>query len=224
MNIQQSIQKLSSILPIKKSLDALQKPGAEMYFAILNGFYQQGRAPLMEELESKDPEAREHLTLLATKDMLTLDENGEIRGCYPFTMQKRVHRVALNGHEMYAMCALDALAPALMFNTASTVLSECAMSAKPVKIELQNSSVLNSQEVAELHVGINWLAACSTDSCSNSLCTEMLYLISRTSAQHWLQEDPTHRDIYTLDEAIEFATGFFKPMLEQNTVNDSQNI
>lgn len=216
MKIPQSLQKLSSILPIKSALDALNKSTAETYFRILNGFYTYGRAPLIQELAMTNPSARGHVSLLATKDLLTLDNGGEILGCYPFTMEQRVHRIHLNGHQVYAMCALDALAPSSMFNCSSVVSSKCAVTSQDVNIKLKNSSVLNPDEASDIHVGINWMAASGYGSCSDNLCTDMLYLIDRETANNWQQQDAANRDIYTLVKAIEFSAGFFNPMLKQN--------
>lgn len=216
MKVQQSLQRLGKILPIKNVLDSLDESRASIYFSVLNGFYQLGRAPLLEELEQVDSLARKHVTYLAEKDMLTLDDSGEVKGCYPFTQQKRGHRIQLNGSEVYAMCALDALAPSSMFQCSSTVMSKCAVSGNTVQIELENQTVKNADEVAELNVGINWMAASSCGSCSDSLCSEMLFLKDTAIAQSWLEEDPENRDIYSLDQAIEFAADFFKPMLQQS--------
>jgi mercuric reductase len=216
MNIPQSLLKLSRILPIKNALDALDESTAGTYFTILNGFYTLGRAPFIQELAVTAPVAREHVSLLARQDLLTIDKSGEILGCYPFTMEQRAHRIDLNGHQVYAMCALDALAPASMFNCPSAVSSICAVTSQPVNIKLKNSTVLNADEASDIHVGINWIAASGCGSCSNNLCTEMLYLIDRATAHDWQQQDAANRDIYTLEKAIEFSAGFFKPMLKQN--------
>lgn len=218
MHIQHSLQKLSSILPIKKALDALQKPTADVYFTVLNGFYQQGRAPLIHELKSSNLKAREQLKILAEHDLLTLDDRGEIRGCYPFSMEQRVHTIGLNGCEVYAMCALDALAPASMFNCLTTISSACAITSRPVRFNLHNTTVTSNDGAPELHVGINWMAATSCGSCADNLCTEMLFLIDVVTAHNWLDEDSENRDIYTLDQAIEFSRKFFNPMLQQSTV------
>lgn len=216
MKVQQSLQKLSKILPIKTALDSLDKTVANQYFAVLGSFYQLGRAPMLSELKLADKNATNHIALLAEKDMLTLDEKGEIKGCYPFTMENRVHTIKLNGFEVHAMCALDALAPSSMFECTSNVSSECAVSGEAVHIEIDDQAILNGEQVADLHLGINWMAASSCGSCSDNLCSEMLFLKDTSTAQSWINEDPENRDIYNLDQAIEFAAGFFKPMLQQS--------
>jgi len=184
-----------------------------MYLSVVNQFFNKGRAPYLSELNGNN--SNESINLLASKDMLTLDENGEIKGCYPFTMEQRVHRIQINGHTVHAMCALDALAPSAMFECPSIVLSECAVTQKPINIVLDNQQVLNEEAVQQLHFGINWQAANSCSSCADSLCTEMLFLADNAVANQWLNEDLEGRETFTLKEAIQFSTGFFKPMMQQ---------
>lgn len=216
MDIQQSLQQLSRILPIKQSLDALDAANAQAYFNILHGYFNDGQAPSVEELLQHDAGSRERLATLAEHDMLTLDDSGEIKGCYPFTSENREHKVHLNGFVVNAMCALDALAPTSMFNCQTTVESRCAVSGKPVDIELDKGGVTGGVGATDVHVGINWMAASSYGSCSDNLCTEMIFLHDQETAQAWKQLDAANRDIYNLDEAIEFAAAFFKPMMAQS--------
>ncbi len=216
MKVAQAITKLQNVLPIKKRLDDMDVDSASIYLAIVNGFYESGRPPTIDELKTSSSHARQIVEQLASQDMITLSEQGEVKGCYPFTMEQRVHRIKINGNEVYAMCAMDALAPSSMFETRSEVLSECAVTAEPVHIKLNNQLIENQDEVADVHFGMNWLAASSCCSCADSLCTEMLFLKDAKTASDWLNEDSENREIFTLVEAVAFATGFFKPMMQQD--------
>jgi hypothetical protein len=90
------------------------------------------------------------------------------------------------------------------------------VSKQAVHLELDNQQVLNADSVAGLHFGINWMAASGCCSCSDSLCTEMLFLIDPQTAQSWLAEDSENRQIFDLNEAISFSAGFFKPLMTQS--------
>lgn len=215
MKVKKAIERLSKILPIKKTLDVMDKSSAGIYLAVLNGFYDKGRAPSISELAAINKQAEQIVKALAEQDMLTLDDEDNVTGCYPFTMEKRVHRIQLNGFDIHAMCALDALAPSAMFECPSVVMSECEVTKVPLQVELNNQQVVNPSEMAELHFGINWMAASSCGSCSETLCTEMLFLKDNLTAQDWLNEDMENREIFTLPQAIEFSAGFFKPMMRQ---------
>lgn len=215
MKVTNAIKRLTRILPIKSNLDALDADTAKVYQAVVNAFYEWGRAPTLQELQLEVTDAAERVGLLAAQDMLTVNQAGEVTGCYPFTMEPRVHQVDIHGHRLHAMCALDALAPSAMFECPSVVASECAVSQLPVRVELENQNVLNAEETSDVFFGINWAAASACGSCSESLCTEMLFLKGVENAQSWLNQDTGNREIFTLAEAIEFAAGFFKPMMQQ---------
>jgi len=56
------------------------------------------------------------LATLERDDLVHLGGDGEIAVAYPFSAQPTAHRVKLaNEHEAYAMCAIDALGIAPMF-------------------------------------------------------------------------------------------------------------
>ncbi len=215
MKVQNAVSRLQKILPIKEMLDAMEINSATIYLAVVNGFYEKGRAPTITELEEGNASARQLIAELGKQDMLTLDDQGEVKGCYPFTMEKRVHRILINGFEIHAMCAMDALAPSSMFETSSVIESECAVTTEPVRIELSDQTIVNKNEVADVHFGMNWMAASSCCSCADSMYTEMLFLKDKETDEKWLNDDAENREIFTLAEAVEFATGFFKPMMQQ---------
>jgi len=215
MKVDAAVQRLARILPLKKQLDELSPAQAKIYLAVINSFYRNGRAALVSELNQVDANATAILAQLAEKDMLTLDHRAEVKGCYPFTMEPRVHRIELNGHRVHAMCAMDALAPAAMFDCRSVVTSECAVTAQPVRVELEGERIINTGQVSDLHFGINWAAANACGSCSESLCTEMLFLKDAATAEAWQEQDAENREIFTLAQAVQFAKGFFTPLMQQ---------
>ena len=213
--VTQAVLRLNKILPIKDQLDELDKYSADIYQSVVAHFYHHGKAPLLSELDDQIADPRQIVAALGAQDMLTLDESGEVKGCYPFTMEQRAHRIQINGIEAHAMCALDALAPSGMFDCSSVVLSECAVSGAALRIELDRLQLLNPAEASGIYFGLNWMAASACGSCADSLCTEMLFLRDQETAENWWQQDQTSREIFTLTEAIEFAAGFFKPLMQQ---------
>lgn len=42
---------------------------------------------------------------------------------------------------------------------------------------------------------------------------EMMFLKDDKIAEQWLAEDPTNREIFTLQEAVEFGARFFVPLM-----------
>ena len=212
--VEQAVARLNRILPLSARKAELSAAQDACYRSLLEGFFSHGRALSVAELEEEHAAAASLVAALAERDLLTLNEQGEVYGCYPFTMDPRVHRVLINGHEAHAMCALDALAPAAMFECAADVLSECAETQAPVHIRLHNEEIENRAEVEQVFFGINWQAASACCSCADSLCTEMIFLKDGAVAQQWRDVDAQQREIFTLDEAVAFSSAFFKPLME----------
>ncbi len=141
--------------------------------------------------------------------MLTADR-AEVAGAYPFTAEPRVHRVQVGGHTVYAMCALDALSVAPMFETCTRIDSRCHVSERPIVIQMEAAGVIDAQP-ASPWVGIRWQA---TSGCAaQSLCMEMVFLYDRATAEAWQQEDPDNISIFDLPDAVAFGAAFFRPLL-----------
>ena len=207
-----AVQRLSAILPLQANLASLDAGSRKIYHAIQQGYITQGRAPALAELDSISPQAREAVRNLSAKDMIVTNAQGEITGAYPFTSEARQSRVELNGHTVYAMCALDALAPAAMAQCNSRVISQCAITQQAITVELDNQKILNADAARDVFVGINWQAACSKTSCSASLCTEMIFLKGKETALEWQAGDSNNREFFTLPEAVQFSADFFLPL------------
>jgi mercuric reductase len=145
-------------------------------------------------------------------DMVIFDCNGKPTGAYPFTVEERDHRVTVNGRTVHCMCALDALAVSPMFDMPTHIESQCHITGAAVSIDQLDQQVLNQEQNRSLHFGINWNAA-GNSCCATSLCTEMIFLKERETALSWQAEDAENREIFDLGKAIQFATGFFKPLV-----------
>ena len=151
--------------------------------------------------------------VLGDSGMVIFSRDGDPVGAYPFTMQVREHKVRLNGHQVYAMCALDALAVSPMFGMTTQIDSRCRITGDPVNIRQSGKTIENPGEAGELHFGIDWGAADADASCADSLCMEMMFLRDGDVARRWLREDSGNREIFTLPEAVEFAGRFFLPLM-----------
>jgi len=207
-----AVQRLSAILPLQANLASLDAGSRKIYHAIQQSYITQGRAPALAELESISAQARESVRTLSDKDMIVTNAQGEITGAYPFTSEARQSRVELNGHTVYAMCALDALAPAAMAQCNSRVISQCTITQQAITVDLDNQKILNTDAARDVFVGINWQAACSKTSCSASLCTEMIFLKGEEIALEWQAGDSNNREFFTLPEAVQFSADFFVPL------------
>ena len=88
----------------------------------------------------------------------------------------------------------------------------CHVSGENITIDQFDQEVLNKDISGNVHFGINWNSA-ANNCCATSLCTEMIFLRDKEKADKWLSEDRENREIFNIDEAIEFASCFFRPLV-----------
>lgn len=209
-----AIERLNTILPLKNNQQTMPAEIQDLHRQILNSYIEIGRSLNKNEITQHFNNIDEVIDILQKNDMVIFDKNGEPVGAYPFTMEKREHKIKINGHNIYSMCALDSLAISPMYNTELEINSKCHVTGKDISVKQHGYTIINSRDVKELYFGINWNAACSTSCCADSLCTEMIFLKGDSVANNWLNEAPDNRQTFTLDEAIEFAAGFFVPLIK----------
>lgn len=155
----------------------------------------------------------EAVDALKSRDMVVFAEDGEPVGAYPFTMDAREHKVKVNGHQVHAMCALDALAVSPMFGVKTQITSRCRVTGDTVRLQQSGKTIENLDEAADTRFGIIWGAANADVCCADSLCTEMMFLRDSEIARRWLADDPDNREVFSLQEAVEFGSRFFVPLV-----------
>ena len=211
--LDKALHHLQRILPLKDRQDTCGKPIKALHQAILRSFIEKGRILTREEMASKVSDLDAAVNVLRENDMVTFSADGTPVGADPFTMETREHVVHVNGHQLHAMCALDALAVSPMFGMDAQVDSRCRVTGDPVCVQQSGTTILNPGEAGDVHVGIIWGAE-SPDSCvADSLCTEMMFLRDADTARQWLEAEPDNREIFSLQEAIDFGSRFFTPLL-----------
>ena len=211
--LEKALNRLQGILPLKTRQDACSKQIKELHQQAIRSFVDKGRILAREEMAQYVSNLEEAVDVLKDRDMVVFSDNGEPLGAYPFTMEAREHSVQVNGHRVYAMCALDALAVAPMFGMETQIDSRCRVSGDPVNIRMSGNKILNPDEAGDIHFGIIWGAANADISCANSLCMEMMFLRDGETARQWLADDPETREVFTLQEAVEFGGRFFSPLV-----------
>jgi mercuric reductase len=218
VNLDAALDKLNSLLPLKARQSRLEQQLRDLHIAILRNFASAGcplsRNEVAQQLGDGDVDAA--LARLAADDLIVLTpDNSRIEGAYPFTAEERVHKLLVNGHTVHAMCALDALAIAPMFETATRIDSRCHVTDTPVEIHMQGEALLSARP-GEVHVGIHWQG---TSGCAaQSLCMEMVFLADAETAQRWQQQDSENISVYELPDAVTFAAAYFRPLLADAAV------
>jgi len=218
LDLTTALDKLNSRLPLKARQSQLEPQLRNLHSAILRQFATAGGPLSRDELAQQlgdDGAVDAALAGLAADDLVVLTpDRRHIGGAYPFTAEERVHAVLVNGHTVHAMCALDALAVAPMFETATRIDSRCHVTDTPVEIHMQGTELLSAKP-GDVMVGIHWQG---TSGCAaQSLCLEMVFLADAETAQHWQQQDSDNTDLYELPDAVRFAAAYFRPLLTATT-------
>jgi len=207
-----AVDHLNKILPLAERQKKLSNELANVHRMILKSYVDLGRTLNRDEIAKHVEDIDEAINTLRSNDMVVFDSNDEPVGAYPFTMERREHVIRVNEHTIHSMCALDALAISPMYNVKTHIDSKCHVTGDNISIDQLDQEVLNKNENEEVHFGLNWNSA-ANNCCATSLCTEMIFLKDKKIADAWFTEDKENREIFTLDEAIEFSTRFFKPLV-----------
>ena len=210
--VEKAVVRLNKILPLVERQKKLSPELADIYQQILHSYVELGRSLTKAELSQLIDNVDEAINILRENDMVVFDSKDEPVGAYPFTMEQREHKININGHTVHSMCALDVLAISPMFNLPAHIDSRCSVSGKNISIDQLDQQIINREENKDLHFGINWNSA-ANNCCATSLCTEMIFLKDKKIAKNWLLEDKENREVFDLDEAVAFASAFFKPLL-----------
>ena len=202
MNIENALDKLNALLPLKERQQALQLKCRESHRDILNSFASKGKVP--------DNIEQSVLNTLSENDLVILGEHGEVVGAYPFSLRETAHQVFNDSINLYAMCAFDAIAIAPVFNIQTNVISRCHLSNEIIEVTQNTKHVINVQPSKNIYIGIRWQSAgsCAAD----NLCLEMVFLKDEQTAIQWHHNDENF-SIFVLNDAIEFAVKYFKPLL-----------
>ena len=167
----------------------LSEAERELYFWILRRFATDGH-PSRIEVSA----AAEHLGLepdgaletLAREDLVHRGADGEIAVAYPFSGRPTSHRVRFpGGHEVDAMCAIDALGIAPMFGEAIEIESRDPVTDEKIHARVTaGASVEWSLQSAVVVAGA---IRGQSDACCGC-CPVLNFFASSASAERWLAE------------------------------------
>jgi mercuric reductase len=211
--VDKALDRLTAVLPLKEKQESCGPDIKNLHQQMLRSFVENGRILTKEEMARHVDDPDQAADVLKKNDMVVFSCNGDPIGAYPFTMEQREHKVRVNGHEVHAMCALDALSISPMFGIQTRIASRCRVTGDPVTIEQTGHTIECRAEDGDVRFGIIWGAASACSCCADSLCMEMMFLKDGRVAGQWLAEDPGNREIFTLEEAIDFGTRFFMPLM-----------
>jgi hypothetical protein len=227
-----ALRHLNHILPLKHRQVTLPAPLAMVHRSILRSLAERGRPLTRAEIAGilgNEKSALNALAVLGSNDLIVLnsavtkdpvtkrviihDPAGvEVVGAYPMTTATTPHKVTLYGHEIFAMCALDGMSIAPMFNTETRIESKCHVTGEPIKIRQKGMELLEASPSVQIQFGIRWQKVAG--SAAHGLCKEMVFLKDEETARSWKSTDPDAIETFNLAEALELGAAFFVPLLE----------
>lgn len=217
----EALAQLNAVLPLAARQAALATPLRDLHRHVLASFAQTGRPPRTPALAALVAPAplESALRQLASLDLVVLDDAGEITGAYPYTLEQTPHAVTLDGVELHAMCAVDALAIGPMTGRTGVIQSCCHQCGAPIVLTQRDEEIDPARVRDELQVGIAWR---DTGGCAaHSLCREMVFFCGAPHAAAWQAGRPQHCVLQTA-EAIALAKAFFLPLMRPETGDTSE--
>lgn len=196
----------------------LSEPERELYFWILRRFAARGRpssAATLAAAAQLGLVGESALEALAREDLIHLDRHGEIAVAYPFSGRPTAHRVRFpNGPDGYAMCAIDALGIAPMFDQAVAIASRDPISGEEIRVRVAPSEDATwSPESALVVAGATIDHGDSCQSC----CPALNFFRSADNAERWLAGHAQVRGhVITIREAILAGRAVFGDVLKED--------
>ncbi|NNF96434.1 MAG: hypothetical protein HKM94_05865 [Halobacteria archaeon] len=214
MDVNQAVDKLNGLLPLAARQQQLDAELRELHKVILGIFVEQGRSLPITEAAGylSQHSVAEAFQILAQNDLIVLDvERQMIMGAYPLTYEVTPHVVEVTGHTINAMCALDALSVAPMFEVEANIKSSCAIGGTPVSLHMQGEQVVSVDGGDDLYVGIRWQTPCGA--AAHSLCRDMVFLLGQEAADKWRRRSEIEGSVFELPTAVAIGNAFFRPLL-----------
>jgi hypothetical protein len=154
------------------------------------------------------------LTELAEKCLYLDPASGEILAAYPFSARPTPHRLRLlNGREVFAMCAMDALGVSAMLDQPVLIHSHCIHCATPILLEVQGERLATIQPSAV----VVWYQAAAAD-CVPALakCPGINFFCQAAYRAAWGEAHPDSKgDELTLATALERGARTFRHLLRE---------
>lgn len=215
MELEAALARLNSQLPLRARQQRLSSELRAMHRQILESLFTLGRPPTEDELKNITGAGKVlcGLQQLAADDLIVLDKvSGLPLGAYPVTIEPTPHRIRVNGHNIFAMCALDGVAVAPMFDAELRIDSSCHVSHIPIMIRMRGSDILALEPGPDVVVAIRWQMP--TTVAAHSMCQQMVFCKDQSTALAWQTADTEGITLFSLAEAVRFGKAFFRPLLD----------
>lgn len=203
---------------LEKWSHALDESEDLIWRTVLRLYADRGRPPLLSELVAEtgmQPDRiADLLRDLEFRDLISMEGNTRrIQRAYPFTETTTRHRVALKGHSLNALCAIDALGVASMYRCDVSIESSCGFCSGAIRIAtLAEGQRLRSVSPTDAVV---WYDFAFEGSAATSCCPVIAFFCSEGHLRRWLDGQKPQREgvCLTMDEALQVGRAIFGPVL-----------
>lgn len=186
--------------------------------AVLHLFARHGRAPdlrkIAEQAELGADRTQAILGQLNDRDLVVLNDHGEVTGCYPITINRTEHHVRVGSQTINAMCAIDALGVGSMYGRDVHIQSSCRNCGAGVEIDTaDNGRSLKTVEPRDLCV---WSGMRPSEGrAETTLCTVLAFFCSGECLETWRKENNPDTPGYRLtpDEGLGVGRAIFGQVL-----------
>lgn len=208
-----ALNRLLGLLPLAARQATLSPELRKVHQAFLRSLVDRGRPLAEAEIAALAPghDALTAIWTLASLDLLVLGRNGQPAGAYPVTTEMTPHQVTVNGNAIWAMCAMDALAVAPMFNTKVTVHSRCPITGVEIMVKMSGASLLEVLPGPDVKVGVWWRDPGAV--AAKNFCPGVMFLRDSAAALRWLGDSTSDHDFAPLADAVQIADRFFHPLV-----------
>ena len=187
----------------------------KLYFWILRRFASDGRPSSGEARAAADQlrlDADEALATLSREDLMHRGNDGAITVAYPFSGRPTAHRVRFpTGHEVEAMCAIDALGIAPMFGQRIDIESHDPISGEMIQAQVTADGT--AEWWPESAVVVAGAIRSQEDACCGC-CPVLNFFASPANAERWLTEHPQVRgNVISMGEAAAAGQAVFGDVL-----------
>ena len=149
---------------------------------------------------------------LAEEDLAHFDADGSVAVAYPFSGRPTAHRVLIDGHSVHAMCAVDALGIAPMFDRPIVVTSRDPITKAEINVWLQPDGTATwHPEEAVVVTG-----RCCEGAAFEGCCRVLNFFTSTESAERYLRDTGVEGFPITIPQAIEVGRAIFGEVLKQS--------
>jgi hypothetical protein len=185
---------------------------------ILSGFARNGRPPAPSDIKKGLRLSSVHIVNQTIEKLERADilskKGDEIVSAYPFSATATSHKVIFeDGHEVYALCATDALGIHFMLNKNITIISKCHECKNEIRIIVKNRSIdsWKPKKVVEF-VGSMKKCGCTAE----ALCPFINFFCSMEHLKKWREQNLQNDtgEIYSLSEAMEHGRIIFENLLK----------